>query len=322
MIIKLLQLIPEGTKIDFFGHRFYGLLASLIIIGGTIFCLATKGLNFGIDFTGGTLIEIAVDAEPDVSGLRHDLGGLGFGDISIQEFGGPKNLLVRMPQQAGGPEVQQAAIDGVHKAIGTKYGADKVDFRRTEFVGPQVGQELKRTAMWAILFSMIGIMAYVWVRFEWQYGVGAIVALIHDVVGTVGLFSFTQMQFDLATLAAVLLVAGYSINDTVIIFDRVRENLRKFKKATVGDMVNLSINQTLNRTAMTALTTMLALLALWLFGGEVIRGFVAALFFGVAIGVHSSYFIACPPLHYLKVRRSTTEGIEKNSDDADTVKAT
>lgn len=315
MIIKLLQLIPEGTKIDFFGHRFYGLLASFIIIGGTILCLATKGLNFGIDFTGGTLIEIAVEVEPDTAGLRHDLNGLGLGEISIQEFGGPKNLLVRMPQQTGGPEAQQAAINGVHNAIGKKYGEGKVDFRRTEFVGPQVGQELKKTAMWAILFSMVGIMGYVWVRFEWQYGVGAIVALIHDVVGTLGLFSFTQMQFDLATLAAVLLVGGYSINDTVIIFDRVRENLRKYKKASVGDMINLSINQTLNRTAMTAFTTMLALLALYLFGGEVIRGFVAALFFGVAIGVHSSYFIACPPLHYLKVRRSTAENIGKESGD-------
>lgn len=315
MIIKLIQLIPEGTKIDFFGHRFYGLLASFIIIGGTIFCLATKGLNFGVDFTGGTLIEIAVEADPDVGGLRHGLGDLGLGEISIQEFGGPKNLLVRMPQQAGGPEAQQVAIEKVHGLIEKKFGADKVDFRRTEFVGPQVGEELKKTAMWAILFSMIGIMGYVWVRFEWQYGVGAIVALIHDVVGTVGLFSFTQMQFDLATLAAVLLVAGYSINDTVIIFDRVRENLRKFKKGAVGDMINLSINQTLNRTAMTSLTTMLALLALYLFGGEVIRGFVAALFFGVAIGVHSSYFIACPPLHYLKVRRSTAENIGKESGD-------
>ena len=320
MIIKLIQLIPEGTKIDFFGHRFYGLLASFIIIGGTIFCLATKGLNFGVDFTGGTLIEIAVEADPDVSGLRHGFGGLGLGEISIQEFGGPKNLLVRMPQQAGGPEAQQMAIDKVHDLIEKKFGADKVDFRRTEFVGPQVGQELKKTAMWAVLFSMIGIMGYVWVRFEWQYGVGAIVALIHDVVGTVGLFSFTQMQFDLATLAAVLLVAGYSINDTVIIFDRVRENLRKYRKASVGDMVNLSINQTLNRTAMTSLTTMLALLALYLFGGDVIRGFVAALFFGIAIGIHSSYFIACPPLHYLKVRRSASEDAGKEPD-ADGVKA-
>lgn len=316
MIIKLIQLIPEGTKIDFFGHRFYGLLASFIIIGGTIFCLATKGLNFGVDFTGGTLIEIAVESDPDVSGLRHGLGDLGLGEISIQEFGGPKNLLVRMPQQAGGPEAQQGAIDKVHGLIEEKFGAEKVDFRRTEFVGPQVGAELKKTAMWAILFSMIGIMGYVWVRFEWQYGVGAIVALIHDVVGTIGLFSFTQMQFDLATLAAVLLVAGYSINDTVIIFDRVRENLRKFKKAAVGDMINLSINQTLNRTAMTSLTTLLALLALYLFGGDVIRGFVAALFFGIAIGVHSSYFIACPPLHYLKVRRSTVDGIDKDADAA------
>ncbi|MBI4030893.1 MAG: protein translocase subunit SecF [Proteobacteria bacterium] len=306
MIIKLIQLIPEGTKIDFFGHRFYGLFASCVIIFGTIFCLATKGLNFGIDFTGGTLIEVSTPADPDIAGLRHNLNTLKMGDISIQEFGGPQDLLIRLPQQDGGPEAQKAAVDAVRAALGEKYGEGKVDFRRTEFVGPQVGEELKKTAMWAVLFSMAGILAYVWFRFEWQYGVGAILALLHDVVGTVGLFSLTQMQFDLATLAAVLLVAGYSINDTVIIFDRVRENLRKYKKATVSEMINLSINQTLNRTAMTAFTTLIALLALYMFGGEVIRGFVAALFFGIAIGVHSSYFIACPPLHYLNVRRSTT----------------
>jgi preprotein translocase SecF subunit len=305
MIIKLIQLVPEGTKIDFFGHRFYGLLASFIIIGGTIFCLATKGLNFGVDFTGGTLIEIETQMpDPDVPSLRHAMKELDVGEVSIQEFGASNNLMIRLPQQDGGEEVQKAAVESVRKTVVEKYGEDKVDFRRTEFVGPQVGEELKKTAMWAILFSMAGILGYVWFRFEWQYGVGAIVALVHDVVGTIGLFSFTQMQFDLATLAAVLLVAGYSINDTVIIFDRVRENLLKFKKPPVGEIINLSINQTLNRTAMTTFTTLLALLALWLFGGEVIRSFVAALFFGIAIGVHSSYFIACPPLHYLKVRRS------------------
>lgn len=302
MILKLLQIVPENTKIDFFGHRFYGLAVSCVIIFGTIFCLMTKGLNFGVDFTGGTVIEIQAPVDPDLSILRHELNDLKIGDVSIQSFGSPRDLLIRLPQQDGGPESQKQAVESVRVALDRVFDGQAADIRRVEFVGPQVGEELKKTAMWAIVVSMLGIMAYVWFRFEWQYGVGAIVALIHDVVGTIGLFSLTQMQFDLATLAAVLLVAGYSINDTVIIFDRVRENLRKYKKAPVGDMINLSINQTLNRTFMTSFTTLLALLALWLFGGEVIQGFVAALFFGVAIGVHSSYFIACPPLHYLNIR--------------------
>lgn len=319
MIIKLIQLVPENTKFDFFGHRFYGFAASLVIIFGTIFCLYTKGLNFGVDFTGGTVIEIQTQDKPDLHPLRGLMKELNLGEISMQEFGERNEVLIRLPQQDGGEEAQQAAAGKVRETLESHFGQGKVELRRVEFVGPQVGDELKKTALWAILISMGGILAYVWFRFEWQYGMGAISALIHDVVGTVGLFSVTQMQFDLATLAAVLLVAGYSINDTVIIFDRVRENMRRYKKIPVGDVINLSINQTLNRTAMTAVMTMLALLALWLFGGEVIRGFVAALFFGIAIGVHSSYFIACPPLHYFKLRPAPKNDEPSGAESAEAV---
>lgn len=303
MIIKLFPIVPHDTKIDFFGHRLYAFLASLIIIGGSFTCMSVKGLNFGIDFIGGTLIEIQTPADPDIAGLRGTLHHLDLGEISIQEFGGSRSLMIRMKQQEGGPEAQKAAVDKVRASLDKTFAEQgKVDYRRTEFVGPQVGKELKRAGLMAILIAIGGIMGYIWLRFNWQYGIGSLLALIHDVVGILGLFSLTQMHFDLSTLAAILLVAGYSINETVIIFDRVRETLRKFKRMPMQDIINYSINSTLPRTIMTSGSTLLALLALWLFGGEVIRSFVSALFFGILIGTHSSYFVSSPSLYYLKLR--------------------
>ena len=313
MILKLIQLVPENTKIDFFGHRFYAMFASLIILGGSLTCVMVKGLNFGIDFTGGTVIEIQVQANPDLAQLRTELNELQMGDISIQEFGDKHDLMVRLPQQDGGPEKQQEAIEGVQTALTTHFGEGKIEFRRVEFVGPQVGEELKKDGLLAIICAILAIMGYIWFRFEWQYGIGALLALIHDVVGIVGLFSLTQMHFDLSTLAAILLVAGYSINETVIIFDRIRENMRKFKKMTMPHIINLSINQTLPRTVMTSGSTILAIFALWLFGGEVIRSFTSALFFGILIGTHSSYFVSSQALFYLKLRPDTAD----SNDDAE-----
>lgn len=317
MIIKLLELIPPNTKIDFFGHRFYAMFASVIILGGSTLMLCTKGLNFGIDFVGGTIIEIKTETVPDLPHLREVLKELHLGDISIQEFGAADNLMIRMPQQEAQPgaeeadpsspegsdaaSVQRGAIEKVQAALNQEFEG-KVDYRRTEFVGPQVGKELKRAGLFAVLIAMGGIMAYIWFRFNWQYGVGSMLALLHDVVGILGLFSLTQMHFDLSTLAAILLVAGYSINETVIIFDRVRETLRKYKKMPMTEIINFSINSTLPRTLMTSGSTLLALLALYLFGGEVIRSFVSALFFGILIGTHSSYFVSTPSLYYLKLR--------------------
>lgn len=303
MILKLIQLVPDNLKIDFFGHRFYAFLASLIIIGGSTLCLATKGLNFGIDFTGGTVIEIRVQETPDLAGMRGVLNNLGLGEVSLQEFGSPQDLMIRLRQQEGGPEQQQVAIQKVQDALASSIGAEKVDFRRTEFVGPQVGKELKRDGFMAVIIAILGIMAYIWFRFEWQYGVGSLAALIHDVMGILGLFSLTQMHFDLSTLAAILLVSGYSINETVIIFDRIRENLRKYKKMSLPNIINLSINGTLPRTVMTSGSTILAILALWLYGGEVIRSFTSALFFGILIGTHSSYFVSSQALYYLNLRQ-------------------
>jgi preprotein translocase subunit SecF len=304
MILKFIEFVPHDTKIDFFGHRFYALFASLIILGGSFFFLTVKGLNFGIDFSGGTVIEIKTETTPDLSHMRETLNGLGLGEVSIQEFGTPDNLLIRMKQQEGDDvaAAQKAAIEKVQATLNEEFGEGKVDYRRTEFVGPQVGKELKIAGLLAVLIAISGIQAYIWIRFNWQYGVGAMLALIHDVVGILGLFAVTQMHFDLSTLAAILLVAGYSINETVIIFDRVRETLRKYKKMPMQDVINYSINSTLPRTLMTSGSTILAILALWLFGGEVIRSFVSALFLGILIGTHSSYFVSSLSLYYLKLR--------------------
>lgn len=302
-ILKFITFVPHDTKIDFFGHRYYAFLTSIIIIGGSILCLSFKGLNFGIDFTGGTLIEIETPVDPDLSALRSTLNGLELGEIALQEFGQPRQLLLRMRQQEGGAEAQQAAIQKVRETLDTAFEAEgQVDYRRTEFVGPQVGKELKRAGLLAVLAAILGIQGYIWLRFNWQYGVGAMLALIHDVLGILGLFSFTQMHFDVSTLAAILLVAGYSINETIIIFDRVRETLRKYKKMAMPEVINHSINSTLPRTIMTSGSTLLAIFALWLFGGEVIRSFVSALFLGILIGTHSSYFVSSNTLYYLKLR--------------------
>lgn len=298
MIIKW---IPENTNINFVRMRFIAIGISVLLSLLSLGLLMTKGLNYGIDFTGGTLIEIKVPTTtPDLGDLRKSLNGLNLGSVSLQEFGEPDDLLIRLPEQEGGPEIQKAAIDSVKSLLDSKF--ENVEYRRTEFVGPQVGKELKEKGLMAVIFSIIGMLVYVWFRFEWQYGVGAFVALIHDTFITVGLFALTGLEFDLSTVAAVLLVAGYSMNDTVVVFDRIRENLRKFKKMTIYDLINKSINETLSRTLMTSFTTILALLALWIFGGEVIQGFVYALIFGILIGTFSSIFVASPVLIFLNIR--------------------
>ena len=234
------------------------------------------------------------------------MNALELGAISIQEFGAPDDLLIRLPEQEGGPEAQQAAIDKVREMLEEVYeqADDPVEYRRTEFVGPQVGEELKRKGMYAVLFSILGMLVYIWFRFEWQFSAAAIAALIHDSLATIGLFALTQMEFNLSTVAAILMIAGYSVNDTVVVFDRIRENLRKFKKMPIFELLNLSINQTLSRTLMTSGTTILALVALWFFGGEVIRGFVDALIFGILIGTYSSIFVASPLLTFMNIRHN------------------
>ncbi|MGH1398770.1 MAG: protein translocase subunit SecF [Alphaproteobacteria bacterium] len=302
--MKGLRLIPENTSINFIGGRFVAFGLSAVLLVASVFFIVTNGLNFGIDFTGGTVVEIQTEKAADLQQMRGDLNGLGLGAISIQEFGAPEDLLIRLPQQSDA-ETQKAAIGKVRGALDAGYAP--VDYRRIEFVGPQVGAELKKQGALAVLFSLFGILAYVWFRFEWQFGVASIIALMHDAVLTIGLFAFTQMEFNLSTVAAVLMIAGYSINDTVVVFDRIRENLRKYKKKPLADLFNLSINNTLARTLMTSVTTLLALVALYVFGGEVIRGFIYALIFGIVIGTYSSVFVAAPVLQVFGVKRGTAE---------------
>lgn len=300
--MKGIRFIPEEMKINFMGVHVLAFFFSFALMAGSLFLTAKDGLNFGIDFTGGTVIEVKTPQVPDLAELRTTLNGLGLGSISIQEFGEADDLLIRMGEQKGDMSVQTDAINSVKTVLDSMFEGD-VDYRRTEFVGPQVGKELKLQGLYAILFSLGGILVYIWLRFEWQFGIAAVVALAHDVIITIGLFAVAQMEFNLSTVAAILTIAGYSINDTVVVFDRIRENLRKYKKTPLKELFNLSINEMLTRTLMTSVTTLIALIALYVFGGEVIRGFVDALIFGVVVGTYSSIFIASPVLLYLNVRR-------------------
>ena len=257
-----------------------------------------KGLNLGIDFKGGILIEARNTTGPaDISGLRADLGQLGLGDISLQEFGTPTDVLVRVQRQEGDEEAQIAAIAAISSTLGDSY-----DIRRTEFVGPTVGAELAEKGMLAVACALLAIMVYIWFRFEWQFSIAAILALAHDVLSTVGLFALTSFEFNLATVAAILTIAGYSINDTVVVFDRVRENLRRYKSYEIEDIINKSLNETLSRTVMTSFTTLLALLAITIFGGAVLRDFALAMIWGVLIGTYSSVFVAVGFLSRFDIR--------------------
>jgi preprotein translocase subunit SecF len=304
--MKAFRIFPDEMHFDFLRHRMIGIVFSVVIIFGSLGLLVTKGLNFGIDFTGGMIVEIQVDPAPDLGLLRNELNSLGIGSIALQEFGSANDILVRVPQQEGGVDAQKAAEQAV-RGVFDGLEDTNIEYRRVEFVGPQVGDELIQSGLYAVIFSILGIMAYVSFRFEWQFGAAAIMALVHDVLAIIGFFALTQKQFDLATVAAILTIAGYSINDTVVIFDRIRENLRKYKKMSLSDLANKSLNDTLSRTILTSLTTLLALIALWAFGGQVIRGFVDALIVGIIIGTYSTIFVAVPKLLWLGVKRSSED---------------
>jgi len=258
-----------------------------------------SGLNYGVDFKGGTMIELrAKQGNADIKALREKVGGLGLGDVQIQTFGTPTDVLIRIEQQPGGAEAQQDALKKVQAVVEAAYVQ-----RRVEVVGPAVSDELRTTGIIAVLASIIAIILYIWFRFEWQFAIGAVMALTHDVLITIGVFALFQLEFDLSTVAALLTILGYSVNDTVVVSDRIRENLRKFKRMPLPQLLNRSINETLSRTIMTSGTTLAVLLSLYLFGGEVIRNFTFAMLFGVIIGTYSSIFIAAPILELLGVKR-------------------
>jgi preprotein translocase SecF subunit len=296
--VRLLRLVPDDTHIRFMWLRRFTMPLSAAMSVLSIVLFLVVGLNFGIDFRGGSLIEVQTRNGPaDIAQMRATLSGLGLGDLQIQEFGGPNDVLIRVVEQPGGELAQQAVITKVREALG-----DSVEYRRVEIVGPTVSAELARTGTIAVIVAIIAILIYIWFRFEWQYAVGAVVATIHDVVLTIGLFAVLQLDFNLSSIAAILTIVGYSLNDTVVVYDRIRENARRFKRRAVPELIDLSINQTLSRTVMTSLTTLLALVALYVFGGEVIRSFVFAMIWGVLVGTYSSIYVAAPILHYLGLR--------------------
>jgi len=296
-----LNIVPQNTNVNFVGYRRFSYPLSAILIVASIALFLVQGLNFGIDFRGGILIEIKTEGPADVEQLRQDVGDLGLGEVQIQEFGAPDDILIRVQQQDGAEEEQIQAIEVIKNALGDNVA----EYRRTEFVGPTVGAELIESAIWAVVLAIGAILIYIWFRFEWQFGVGAVIALTHDVITTIGLFALTQLEFNLATVAAILTIAGYSINDTVVIYDRVREELRRYKKLDMDALLNLAANRTLSRTFMTSVTTLIALIALAIFGGTIIRDFALAMIWGVVIGTYSSVFIAVPVLLGLKLRRDS-----------------
>ncbi|MBT6096537.1 MAG: protein translocase subunit SecF [Rhodospirillaceae bacterium] len=306
-----LQLIPAGVNVSFIPKRiiFFGFSVALIIASIGLFM--AKGLNFGIDFQGGILIEVRTEKAANISDMRGKLGALGLGEVALQEFGAPTDVLIRIQRQEGDEAAQQAAVEKVKAALG-----EKVNYRRTEFVGPKVSEELFLDGVLAVGLAILAILVYIWFRFEWQFGMGAVVALTHDVISTIGIFALMGFEFNLSTVAAILTIAGYSINDTVVVYDRVRENLRKYKKMPLTELLNNSINQTLSRTVMTSVTTLLALLALYLLGGAVIRDFSFAMIWGVVIGTYSSICLAVPLLLYLHVNRSGLMIDEKGEEAA------
>jgi preprotein translocase SecF subunit len=275
--------------INFFKYRYiaFGLSTVLLLTSALLFVY--KSLNLGIDFKGGIMVEAEFDTTPNISNLRQKIDSLNIGNSEIQEFGDPKIILFKLESNSKEGQENNSIIEQFKKSIG-----ENVDYRRIEFVGPKVGSELKMIAIKAILFSLIAMFIYIWFRFSgWQFGLGALIALFHDVISTLGFFSISQIEFNLASIAAILTIAGYSINDTVVVFDRIRENLVK-SELELSNLLNKSINQTLSRTFMTSVTTLLALVALYIFGGEVIKGFVSAMIWGVVIGTYSSIFIASP----------------------------
>jgi preprotein translocase SecF subunit len=299
------RLIPDDTRFRFVRFQYVGYAVSGALILLTLILLPLKGLNLGIDFQGGILMEVRVPGqEADLGAMRSTLNGLGLGEVALQTFGEANDVLIRIERQAGDEEAQEAAVSKVRAALDEQFG--QVDYRRTEFVGPKVSEDLLWGGAQAMLYAIIAILIYIWFRFEWQYGVGAVIALIHDTVTTLGLISLLGLEFGLSTVAAILTIIGYSLNDNVVIYDRIRENLRKYKTMPIADLIDRSINETLPRTVMTSLTTMLALLALVLFGGPVIRDFTIAMIWGVLIGTYSTVYVATPVLMHVKLRREVT----------------
>ncbi len=302
-----LKLVPQETSFDFFSRWkvWLGISGLMMVVAFTSFML--QGLNFGIDFRGGTTIRTQSAQEIDVGAYRDAIAPLELGDVTITEifdptFGEDENVaMIRIQAQDDAEAVSAATVTAVEEAL--KAAAPDIQFVSVESVGPKVSGELIQTAVIAVVLAIGAVLVYIWLRFEWQFALGAVAALVHDVILTIGIFSELQIRFDLAIIAALLTIVGYSLNDTVVVFDRVRENLRKYKKKDLKEVLNISINETLSRTVMTSVTTLLALISLYVLGGDVIRGFVFAMIWGVIVGTYSSVFVASTILLWLGVKR-------------------
>jgi len=307
MLLRPHHFIPSGTKFDFVGKRWWAFSVTILLMLLTVGSLAVNGLNLGIDFKGGILIEAKAAQAVDTGALRTDLETLGIGEVSLQEYGAADDVLIRIQRQEGDEKAQERAIQAVREKMGAGY-----EYRRVEVVGPTVGAELLRAGILATIFATLAIGAYVAIRFEWQFGVAAFLATIHDVFVTVGLFSILHLDFNLTSIAALLTLAGYSINDTVVVFDRIRETMRRQKTPDLRALINASVNDTLSRTIMTGGTTLLALLPLVFMGGPTLLSFSMALSWGILVGTYSSIYVAAalliyfPPLRRLEISKAAS----------------
>ncbi len=292
-----LRLVAEKTNFKFVSKRFFCLMFSIVLIGGTTLSLLTQGLNFGIDFSGGVIVEIQTEKEANLAQMRAALGT----GVNLQSLEKDNQVLIRVPAHEG---VEQAAVIRDLKEKLAQVVDGEIEYRKVDYVGPQVGSELIRDSIIALILSFVAMVIYMWFRFEWQYGLGALMALLHDAAAVIGFYSVSQIEFDLTSVAAVLTVIGYSINDTVVIYDRVRENIRKYRKMPLGELIDLSVNETLARTFNTVFTVLLALIALIFFGGEVLLSFSLGMFAGILVGTYSTVYVSAIALLYLDPRKT------------------
>ena len=302
--MKTLKLVPSTPDFKFVRYNRRAFVVSSVLIIGSLVAFLMQGLNFGIDFKGGILVEISSSEPVDIGNLRGRMQTLELGEVQIQQFGTATDVLIRVAEADGAVSTERdlSAVDAIRQDLEGEF-----EIRRVEIVGPQVSRELIQTGLLAVVAAISSMLIYIWFRFEWQFSVGAVMALVHDVILTIGVFSLLQLDFNLSILAAILTIVGYSMNDTVVVYDRVRENLRKYKKMDISELLDIAINQTLSRTVITSVTTLLALIALYTLGGEVIRGFTFAMIWGVLVGTYSSIFIAAPLLIQLGVKRDWSE---------------
>ena len=299
----MLRLISDNTTIKFIRLKTFSFSLSAALSILAILSVVFIGLNFGIDFKGGILLEVRTANNISISDIRKEVSNLNIGEVSIQEFGAKSDYLIRVERQKGSDNAQQIAVEALKGVLNSAF-ADGIEYRRLEYVGPTVSKDLISDGVMAIFFAIVAMLAYIWFRFELPFAIGAIVALLHDIILTLGVFSILGLEFNLSTVAAILLIIGNSMNDTVVVYDRIRENLRKFKKMELKSLLDKSINETLTRTINTTITTMLALGALYLIGGQIISDFAFAMLWGIIVGTYSSIFIASTILVYLNIRRT------------------